>query len=35
MIDQKSGIVTVSGNSNKEMPPGTFNSVLKQAQLKE
>jgi predicted RNA binding protein YcfA (HicA-like mRNA interferase family) len=32
---QKSGIVTVSGNSSKEMPPGTFNSVLKQAQLKE
>jgi len=32
---QKPGAVTVSGNLGKEMPPGTFNSVLKQAQLKE
>lgn len=32
---QKVGIVTVSGNPGKEMPPGTLNSVLKQAQLKE
>ena len=32
---QKLGAVTVSGNLGKEMPPGTFNSVLKQAQLKE
>jgi predicted RNA binding protein YcfA (HicA-like mRNA interferase family) len=32
---QKLGTVTVSGNSGKEMPPGTLNSVLKQAQLKE
>ncbi len=32
---RKSGIVTVSGNLGKEMPPGTLNSVLKQAQLKE
>lgn len=31
----KPGIVTVSGNLGKEMPPGTLNSVLKQAQLKE
>lgn len=31
----KLGIVTVSGNLGKEMPPGTLNSVLKQAQLKE
>jgi predicted RNA binding protein YcfA (HicA-like mRNA interferase family) len=30
----KPGIVTVSGNQGKEMPPGTLNSVLKQAQLK-
>lgn len=26
---QKLGTVTVSGNLGKEMPPGTFNSVLK------
>jgi predicted RNA binding protein YcfA (HicA-like mRNA interferase family) len=32
---QKPGTVTISGNPGKEMPPGTFNSVLKQAQLKE
>ena len=32
---QKPGAVTVSGNLGKEMPPGTFNSVLKQAQIKE
>ncbi|HRQ41132.1 MAG TPA: type II toxin-antitoxin system HicA family toxin [Chloroflexota bacterium] len=32
---EKAGTVTVSGNLGKEMPPGTFNSVLKQAQLKE
>lgn len=31
---QKTGTVTVSGNPGKEMPPGTLNSVLKQAQLK-
>ncbi len=31
----KPGAVTVSGNLGKEMPPGTFNSVLKQAQIKE
>lgn len=31
----KPGIVTVSGNLSKDMPPGTLNSVLKQAQLKE
>ncbi|MBX3049899.1 MAG: type II toxin-antitoxin system HicA family toxin [Caldilineaceae bacterium] len=31
---QKAGLVTVSGNLGKEMPPGTLNSVLKQAQLK-
>ncbi len=31
----KPGIVTVSGNPGKDMPPGTLNSVLKQAQLKE
>lgn len=30
----KSGVVTVSGNFGKEMPPGTLNSVLKQAGLK-
>jgi predicted RNA binding protein YcfA (HicA-like mRNA interferase family) len=32
---QKPGTVTVSGNSGKEMPPGTLNSVLKQAQITE
>ena len=31
----KPGIVTVSGNLGREMPLGTLNSVLKQAQLKE
>ncbi|HOU39787.1 MAG TPA: type II toxin-antitoxin system HicA family toxin [Promineifilum sp.] len=31
----KPGIVTVSGSPGKDMPPGTLNSVLKQAQLKE
>ena len=31
----KLGIVTISGNPGKDMPPGTLNSVLKQAQLKE
>ncbi len=30
----KSGTVTVSGKLNVDMPPGTFNSVLKQAGLK-
>ncbi|MDO9128497.1 MAG: type II toxin-antitoxin system HicA family toxin [Anaerolineales bacterium] len=30
---RKPGTVTVSGNLGKEMPPGTLNSVLKQAQL--
>jgi len=32
---EKPGVVTVSGNLGKDMPPGTFNSVLKQAQRKE
>ena len=32
---RKPGAVTISGNLGKEMPPGTLNSVLKQAQLKE
>lgn len=32
---EKTGVVTISGNLGKEMPPGTLNSVLKQAQLKE
>jgi predicted RNA binding protein YcfA (HicA-like mRNA interferase family) len=31
----KPGRVTVSGKASDEMPPGTFNSVLKQAGLKE
>lgn len=32
---EKPGVVTVSGNPGKDVPPGTLNSVLKQAQLKE
>ena len=32
---EKPGVVTVSGNLEKDVPPGTLNSVLKQAQLKE
>ncbi len=32
---QKPVAVTVSGNLRKKMPPGTLNSVLKQAQIKE
>ena len=31
----KAGRVTVSGKASDEMPPGTLNSVLKQAGLKE
>jgi len=30
----KPGTVTVSGNSGVDMPPGTLNSILKQAGLK-
>jgi len=30
----KSGRVTISGNSGRDMPPGTLNSVLKQSGLK-
>lgn len=30
----KPGTVTVSGNPGKEIPPGTLNSILKQAGLK-
>lgn len=30
----KSGTVTVSGKENIDVPPGTFNSILKQAGLK-
>ncbi len=30
----KPGTVTVAGKLSEEMPPGTFNSVLKQAGLK-
>lgn len=30
----KSGTVTISGNSGIDVPPGTLNSVLKQAGLK-
>ena len=31
----KLGRVTISGNASHELPPGTLNSVLKQAGLKE
>jgi len=31
----KSGTVTVSGKLSVDMPPGTFNSILKQAGLKK
>jgi len=31
---EKSGTVTVSGKLSNDMPPGTLNSVLKQADLK-
>jgi predicted RNA binding protein YcfA (HicA-like mRNA interferase family) len=31
----KSGAVTISGKLSVEVPPGTLNSVLKQANLKE
>ena len=31
----KAGTVTVAGKSNVEVPPGTLNSVLKQAGLKK
>jgi predicted RNA binding protein YcfA (HicA-like mRNA interferase family) len=30
----KSGVVTVSGKPNVDVPPGTLNSILKQAGLK-
>jgi predicted RNA binding protein YcfA (HicA-like mRNA interferase family) len=30
----KTGLVTISGNSGRDMPPGTLNSVLKQSGLK-
>lgn len=32
---QKTGAVTVSGKGSVEVPPGTLNSVLKQAALKK
>ncbi|MGK7931512.1 MAG: type II toxin-antitoxin system HicA family toxin [Microcystaceae cyanobacterium] len=31
---QKSGKVTVPGKPSDELPPGTLNSILKQAQIK-
>ena len=31
----KSGRVTVAGHPSHDLAPGTFNSILKQAQLKE
>jgi predicted RNA binding protein YcfA (HicA-like mRNA interferase family) len=33
--DQKPGLVTIAGKSSHDLPPGTLNSVLKQAGLKE
>ncbi|MCI0422427.1 MAG: type II toxin-antitoxin system HicA family toxin [Acidobacteria bacterium] len=34
MHPRKSGTVTVAGKLSVDMPPGTFNSILKQAGLK-
>jgi predicted RNA binding protein YcfA (HicA-like mRNA interferase family) len=31
----KPGLVTVAGNMSHNIPPGTWNSILKQARLKE
>ena len=31
----KSGLVTIAGKSSDDLAPGTLNSILKQAQLKE
>lgn len=31
----KPGVVTISGNLGRDMPPGTLNNELKQAQQKE
>jgi len=31
---KKKGLVTISGKSSDELAPGTFNSILKQSQLK-
>ncbi len=31
---QKSGLVTIAGNTNVDLPRGTLNSILKQAGLK-
>ncbi len=31
----KTGRVTIAGKLSKDIPPGTLNSILKQAQLKE
>jgi predicted RNA binding protein YcfA (HicA-like mRNA interferase family) len=33
--DRKPGRVTIAGNLNHNVAPGTFNSILKQAQMKE
>ena len=33
--DEKSGTVTIAGHLSTEVPPGTLNSILKQAGLKE
>ena len=32
---EKEGRVTIPGNMNHELPPGTLNNILKQARLKE
>jgi predicted RNA binding protein YcfA (HicA-like mRNA interferase family) len=32
---EKSGRVTIAGHPHDDLAPGTFNSILKQAQLKE
>jgi predicted RNA binding protein YcfA (HicA-like mRNA interferase family) len=33
-IHEKPGRVTIAGHMNDDLAPGTFNSVLKQAQIK-
>ena len=32
---EKKGRVTIPGNLNDDLPPGTWNSILKQAQLRK
>jgi len=34
-IKAKAGVVTIAGNPNDDLAPGTLNSVIKQAKLKK